>query len=39
MRGIMTETISRVMFARRARDTEEPQVTTTAGETPAPEGA
>jgi len=26
------------MFARRARDTEEPEVTTTAGE-PAPEGA
>jgi hypothetical protein len=27
------------MFARRARDTEEPQVTTTTGEHPAPEGA
>jgi PTS system glucitol/sorbitol-specific IIC component len=39
MRGIVTETISRVMFARRARDTEEPEVTTTAGERPAPEGA
>ena len=39
MRGIMTETISRVMFARRARDIDEPQVTTTAGDHPAPEGA
>jgi hypothetical protein len=39
MRGIVTETISRIMFARRARDAEEPEVATTAGETPAPEGA
>ena len=39
MRGITTETISRIMFARRARDAEEPEVATTAGETPAPEGA
>ncbi|HEX3211468.1 MAG TPA: PTS glucitol/sorbitol transporter subunit IIC, partial [Actinomycetota bacterium] len=37
MRGIVTETISRIMFARRARD-EGPEVPTTAGETPAPEG-
>jgi len=27
------------MFARRARDIDEPQVTTTAGDRPAPEGA
>ena len=36
MRGIVTETISRIMFARRARDAEEPEVATRAGETPAP---
>jgi PTS system glucitol/sorbitol-specific IIC component len=42
MRGITTETISRIMFARRARDAEEPEepeVTTTATDRPAPEGA
>ena len=46
MRGIVTEAISRVLFARRAaadeeeaRDAEEPEVATTAGERPAPEGA
>jgi len=46
MRGIVTETISRILFARRAaadeekaRDAEEPEVATTAGERPAPEGA
>jgi hypothetical protein len=38
MRGIMTETISRIMFARKARETE-PEVATSAGEAPAPEGA
>jgi PTS system glucitol/sorbitol-specific IIC component len=37
MRGIMTETISRIMFARKAREAE-PEVVT-AGEAPAPEGA
>jgi hypothetical protein len=37
MRGIMTETISRIMFARKAREAE-PEVAT-AGEAPAPEGA
>jgi PTS system glucitol/sorbitol-specific IIC component len=43
IRGIVTETISRVMFARRARDAEEPAepeaTTTTATDRPAPEGA
>ena len=38
MRGIMTETISRIMFARKAREAE-PEVATTGGESPAPEGA
>jgi len=46
MRGIVTERISRILFARRAaadeeeaREAEEPEVATTAGERPAPEGA
>jgi PTS system glucitol/sorbitol-specific IIC component len=42
MRGIVTERISRVMFARRTRDAEpdEPEVaTTTSADRPAPEGA
>jgi glucitol/sorbitol PTS system EIIC component len=41
MRGIVTETISRILFARRARDAEpdEPEVATTAADRPAPEGA
>jgi PTS system glucitol/sorbitol-specific IIC component len=41
IRGIVTETISRIMFARRAREAEEPtepEVSTPA-ERPAPEGA
>jgi glucitol/sorbitol PTS system EIIC component len=38
MRGITTETISRVMFARRARVAEEPEVATTTADGPAPEG-
>jgi hypothetical protein len=44
MRGIVTETISRIMFARRAREAEQPvepeapEVSTPA-ERPAPEGA
>jgi len=41
MRGIVTERISRVMFARRAREAEEPEpeVSTTPTDRPAPEGA
>jgi PTS system glucitol/sorbitol-specific IIC component len=42
MRGIMTETISRIMFARRGREADEPDVAAEragAGDRPAPEGA
>lgn len=39
IRGIVTEMISRVMFARRARETEAPEVAPAATEHPAHEGA
>jgi hypothetical protein len=39
IRGITTETISRIMFARRARDAEEPRADEVVTERPAPEGA
>ena len=38
-RGTTTETISRILFARRARDAEEPEVAPTTADRPAPEGA
>jgi PTS system glucitol/sorbitol-specific IIC component len=39
IRGIVTETITRIMLARRAREAEEPEVATTTTDRPAPEGA
>jgi PTS system glucitol/sorbitol-specific IIC component len=39
MRGVMTELISRVLFARRGRGDEEPEVAAAPGDRPASEGA
>jgi hypothetical protein len=39
IRGIVTETISRVLFARRAAAAEEPSPDEVVTERPAPEGA